>query len=31
MAKLRITSMESFTDEDGGTLVLVHPILHLDR
>ena len=25
MAKLRITSMESFTDEDGGTLLLVHP------
>ena len=25
MAKIRITSMESFTEEEGGTLVLVHP------
>ena len=25
MASIRITSMDSFTDEDGGTLVLVNP------
>ena len=25
MAQIRITSMETFTDEGGGTLVLVHP------
>ena len=25
MAKIRITSMDSFTDEEGGTLVLVNP------
>ena len=25
MASIRVTSMDSFTDEDGGTLVLVNP------
>ena len=25
MAKIRVTSMDSFTDEEGGTLVLVNP------
>ena len=30
MASIRVTSMDSFTDEDGGTLVLVNPDDTLD-